>query len=98
MAAKISQMVEPPSLRQLLGKHALIREIMPELGDAAHLIVLLSLYVEENRILQLTNSWIYSQGIHALNNNNHSECVCIRDGGLWPMSQRQETMLDRYFE
>ena len=91
-------MTEPPSLRQLLGKHALIREKMPELGDAAHLIVLLSLYVEENRILQLTNSWIYLQGIHTINNNDHFECECIHDGSLWYTPQRQETMLDRYFE
>ncbi|KAJ6076155.1 hypothetical protein N7499_008136 [Penicillium canescens] len=85
-----------PSVAELFGKNILTEEILSSLTDTGRLIVLVTLYVEECRALELCTSWVYTQGIHAVEypkNVSHQDHM----GSRWGYAAQRETPLDQVF-
>jgi hypothetical protein len=62
-ARKLTDAIEEPSLAALFDSNIFHEGIVSSLTDTGRLIVLTSLYVEERRLLELSSSWLYTQGI-----------------------------------
>jgi hypothetical protein len=81
---------------EILSSTVLTENTLSSLSDAGRVTVLLSLYVEERRALQLSTSWLYSQGNEALDDQGFAGRGNALGNHQWANS-RNQTLQDQIF-
>lgn len=91
-ARKLTNGVERPSLAALFRSNTFQESIVSSLTDTGRLIVLVSLYVEERRSLELSSSWLYAE----MFDEDDSLARWPRPGARWWSVSRQGASVDHF--